>query len=329
MSELLDELLTPILPLLEDPEVEEICVNSPTSTYIYKSGRFIQVDIPGLDAELIEEIAWIAGAERRMDVDEQNPILDTDLKGRGRICACVYPMTEDGRSSLTVRRGAPIWPTYEELAQRGLFNAVQHKKNDVVNPRLIELYRAKQWAEFFPLGVAEGLNILGAGVTAAGKTYLMRAGIRAIPDPNTRVITIQDTAELQELEQFFPNSVQLFYDSSGKGPTAGKLVATAMRMRPEKLILQEVRDGTAGVAYIYALQTGHKGFTTIHADSCAGAFDRLRYVIKETPKGAAIADDDLMAQLRSLIDVVVHSSRVGNRFAVDEVWFRHAQPITQ
>ena len=93
-------------------------------------------------------------------------------------------------------------------------------------------------------------------------------------------------------------------------------------MRIGRLFLQEIRDGAAAVAFLIALQTGHQGgITTIHASDCNAVFDRLRILIKQTPGGAAVSDADIMSQLRSLIDVVIHAARDGNAFVVDEIWY--------
>lgn len=326
MSAVLDHLLEPISEFLESPGVEEICCQAPGEAWIYSEGGWQRHEVDGLDADRIEEIAWVAAAHRNQDVNEQKPVLDTDLDGRGRLFAVVHPCVERGKPALTIRLGGSKWPTLAEQAKRGLFRKVERKHVEQVNPKLLELYRQEDWENFLPLVVAEGMTVIGCGLTGSGKTYTLKSMIRAMRDPAMRVVTIQDTPELRGLEEFFPNSVQLFYDSNDttRGINAARLVEAAMRMRPGKLVLQEVKNGQAGVSMITALQTGHTGFTTIHASHCLGAFDRLRFIVKQTDWGRGFKDEDLMQQLKALVDVVIHHGRNGSTFSVDEVWFRHA-----
>lgn len=322
MSATLDHLLEPLDHWLDDADVEEICLQ-PGTAWIFERGRFSRHDT-ALGVRQIEDIAICAGAQRRQDVGPDRPLLATDLRGRGRLQAVLAPAVSEMRPCLTIRRGASSWPTFAELEAGGLFAKTLPKRAGRDSTELMALYRAGAWQEFFERAVAEGRTILGCGQVASGKTHFIKACLRAIPDPNTRLITIEDSPELTGLERFFPNSVQLYYDKAGYGVTASDLVEASLRMRPERLVLQEVRDGQAAIAFLLALQSGHDGYTTIHAEDCAGAFDRLRVVIKQTPGGAHVSDADVMSQLRALVDVVVHMSRAGGQFGIDEVWFSDA-----
>jgi type IV secretion system protein VirB11 len=126
-----------------------------------------------------------------------------------------------------------------------------------------------------------------------------------------------------------PNRVALYYSEGGQdatGVTAALLVKASLRLRIGRLLLQELRDGASTLAFLHALQTGHSGaITTVHAPHAAGAFDRLRVLIKSHPDGAAVSDSDIMTKLRELIDVVIHCARDGDRFWLSEVWFAAAE----
>lgn len=323
MSTTLDHLLTELDVWLNDTATEEICIHATGEAWIFAHGAFTRHAV-SLDAEELEDIAIVAAAQRRQDITHRWPLLATDLGGRGRLQAILHPCVAEGRPCLVIRRGSEFWPTMSQLSAGGLFKRTKAKRTDPVNERLMELYRAERWEEFFSAAVGAGMTILGCGLTAAGKTTFMKACIREIPRTEERIITIEDTPELVGLDQFYPNSVQLFYDKDGAGVKATDLIEASLRMRPDRLLLQEVRDGEAAIAFTLALQTGFKGMTTIHAAHCEGAFDRLRFVIKQTPGGAAIGDADLMTQLHDLIDVVVHTSRSDGTFAIDQVWFAPA-----
>ena len=121
------------------------------------------------------------------------------------------------------------------------------------------------------------------------------------------------------------NRVSLYYDKDAADGaiTASELVEAALRMRIGRLFLQEIRDGAAAIAFLLALQTGHRGgITTIHATDCTSVFDRLRVLIRQTPGGAAVSESDITSQLHALIDVVVHATRDRSTVMVDEVWCR-------
>jgi type IV secretion system protein VirB11 len=319
VSATLDHLLEPIAPFLNDPAVEELCVNREHEAWIYSRGLFTRHDIV-LDAISIEDIAIVAAAQRQQDVGNSKPLLSTDLAGRGRLQAVLEPCVAKDFPSLTIRRGSEAWPTLAELAAAGLFRNTSstRRTHTAKDMQLIHLYKAGRWEEFFAAAVRAKKSIIGCGVTASGKTHFAKAMIGEIP-MDERLITIEDSAELIGLKH--SNRVQLYYDSSGEGVRAADLVAASLRMRPSRLMLQEIRDGEAAIAFLTALQTGHKGMTTIHASHCEAAFDRLRVVIKQTPWGAAVQDADLKSQLHELVDIVVHSTREDGPFDVDEVWF--------
>lgn len=322
MSITLDELLSPLASWLDDSAAEEICVNGPGTAWVWRDGQFERHAVP-LDAQHIEDIAIVAAAQRRQDVDADRPLLATDLAGRGRLQAVLPPCVAVGFPSLTIRRGSTAWPSLDGLAAAGLFYRARPRVEaesgtDVV---LTELYRAEEWPAFFRLAVQARKTIVACGRNASGKTHLAKALIAEIPE-DERLITVEDSPELIDLRH--PNRVQLYYakDAPEGAPGASDLVEAALRMRIGRLFLQEIRDGAAAIAFLSALQSGHPGgITTIHASNCGAVFDRLRVLIKQTPAGAAVSDSDLVSQFGQLIDVIVHTERAGQRFAVDEVWF--------
>lgn len=325
MSTTLDHLLSSFSCHLDNPKNEEITIQEPGRLWVFSGGLYTQHSVD-LSAEDIEDIAIVAAAQRRQDVGNGSPLLATDLAGRGRLQA-VLPPCVASCPSLTIRRGSDEWPTLKGLAKRGLFRntkktrrARTRSKTDDV---LAELYEADRWEEFFSLAVRAKKNMIGCGVTASGKTHFSKAMISEIP-PEERIITIEDSPELRGLGLAHPNHVSMYYDKDASEGSVGAtdLVDASLRMRPERLFIQEVRDGQAAIAFLLALQTGHNGITTIHASHCEAAFVRLRVQIKQTPGGAAISDEDIISELHELVDIVVHSSRDEGPFEVDEVYFK-------
>jgi type IV secretion system protein VirB11 len=322
MSITLDHLLEPISHWLDDHSVEEVCIQKPGEAWVYSRGRFEQ-HLADLDADAIVDIAIVAAAQRRQDIHQRQPLLATDLVGRGRLQAVIYPCVAEGRPSLTIRRGSTEWPTLDELDAGGLFTATKAVKSTAEDDELIELYRGGNWKRFLAGAVLKRKTMIICGTNASGKTHISKACLDAVPR-DERLITIEDAPELRGLDERHPNSVSLYYDKDSKGGvTASVLVEAALRMRIGRLFLQEIRDGVGAIAFLLALQTGHTGgITTIHASDCLAVFDRLRVLVKQAPGGASISDKDITTQLRSLVDVIVHAGRDGSTFKVDEVWFR-------
>ena len=171
--------------------------------------------------------------------------------------------------------------------------------------RLWSLYQAGQWREFLELAVAARLNIVFSGTVGSGKTHNLRAFTHAIPK-GWRLVTIEDMPELIGLPH--ANVVNLFYSKGGQSVakvTAEDLVEAALRMGMDGLLNQELRD-EAAYAYLNALESGHWGMTTTHADSADQARDRIRGLVKKHAAGRHLDDADVMAALQRSIDVVVH-----------------------
>jgi type IV secretion system protein VirB11 len=316
----LEEMLKPLAPWRHDPAVEEICLE-PGAAFIWRCGGFSRHDVE-LDACDLEDIAIVAGAHRRQDIGRDRPLLGTDLPGLGRIQAVLPPCVADGQVSLTIRLGAPFSPTIEGLAETGMFARTAQRRSGLseTDERLADLYRAKDWRAFFPEAVRAKKTIVATGATASGKTTFLKSLISAIP-PDERLISVEDSPEYNLSH---PNKVALFYAEGGQdatGVTAAMLVKASLRMRPSRILLQELRDGPATLAFLHTLQSGHPGgLTSLHATSAEAAFDRMRLLVKGTQAGAAASDADVNAQLRSLVDVVVHCSREGDQFQISEVW---------
>lgn len=335
MSATLDHLLIPFDPWLDDLGVEEICIQKPGEAWIFARGEWQRHAMPEIDATYVEDIAIIAGAQRRQDIWRDTPPLDTDLAGRGRINAIFPPIVADGQPCLTIRRGGDFWPTLEDQRKYGTFKRARDKMSKDTNRELVDLYKRAMTCEdddersllleqFFGEAVRVRLTALGVGVTASGKSTFLKSCVRAIPNPHERIVTVADTPEMIGLEKLYPNSVQLFYNRTETrfGMRAEDLIVTGLRMRPQWLIVQEVRDGPAGVAFVDGLMSGHDGMSTLHAESCNEAFIRLKQIYEKNSGQISIE------QLKKLLDVVVHftsRTEADPEIRIDEIWFRECQ----
>ncbi|HEX4528235.1 MAG TPA: CpaF family protein [Acidimicrobiia bacterium] len=273
--------LGPLEPLLADPTVTEVMVNGPGHAYVERRGRLEPIAL-GLDAAGIVHLVERVVAPLGLRLDRASPMVDARLPDGSRLHAVIPPLAVDG-PCVTIRRfGARM----VELDDFGLDGAA---------------------ARFVQRSVRAGWNLLVAGATSAGKTTLLNALSRAIPHAE-RVVTIEETAELRLAQ---PHVVRLEArpaNAEGIGAVSVReLVRAALRMRPDRLVVGEVRGGEA-LDMLQALNTGHDGsMSTIHANGTADALTRLETLVLMADSGLPLAA--VRAQMASCIDAVVFVAR--------------------
>lgn len=316
-------LLEPLTALLADTGVTELVVNRPGEAGVERAGVWSWHGVPELDFERLDAIATLCAALSQQDVGPEQPLCASVLPDGERVQIARPPTVEAGLLSLTIRRPSRFVPTIAALAAGGLFarTAPAAPRLHPCDADLMALHRAGDWQRFFPLAVRAKKTVIVTGDTGSGKTTFAKALIQAIP-PEERLVTIEDTAEFTGLPQ--RNRVALFYSKGGQGlaqvgPEA--LIEAALRMRPDRILMQELRDGAA-FTFLRALAAGHPGaVTTCHAGNAAGAFDALRLMVKQNEAGRHLADADVQALLRRHIDVVAQCRRGADGFTIEEVFF--------
>ena len=224
---------------------------------------------------------------------------------------------------MTIRKPSTTTWSLLELNAKQLFADVAqpgHQERRQRDAELIDLLARGQTSQFLARAVKAKKNIIISGATGSGKTTLSKSLIAEIP-LDERIITIEDTPELIVPHR---NKVQLLYSMGGQGSAgvgAKALLESCLRMRPDRILLQELRDGTA-FYYLRNVNSGHPGsITTVHAESPALAFEQLTLLVKESDGGSSLDRADIMGLLRVLVDVVVQCKRVGGQFRVTEVYF--------
>jgi len=279
--------LGPIEPYLHDPEVTEIMVNAPDEIFIERDGRLEQVQASFRDARHILHVIERIVAPLGRRVDESVPYVDARLPDGSRVNAIIPPLALRA-PSLTIRRFSTTPFTLKRLVSLGTLD--------------------DRMARFLQACVRARLNMLISGGTGSGKTSTLNAMARCIPH-NERLITIEDTAELQltaknlvSLEARPPN-----IEGSGE-VNIRTLVRNALRMRPDRIIVGEVR-GAEAFDMLQAMNTGHPGsLTTVHANSPEDAIHRLESMILmanlELPQPA------VGEQIAGAIDVVLQQERL-------------------
>ena len=319
------ELLKPFSAFLQDPSLYEVIVNRPGQVLTEGPGGWRTHDLPELSFDKLMRLARAVASFSHQSIDERRPILSATLPGEERIQIVIPPATLKGTVSITIRKPSSVDFTLDDLEARQFFADTRTVETVAPNDdgALRDLYRSGQVKEFLRQAVISRKNIIISGATGSAKTTLSKALIKHIP-ADERIISIEDTPELVIP---MPNNVRLFYSKDGQGLSqAGpkELLESSLRMRPDRILLQELRDGTA-FYYIRNVNSGHPGsITTVHADSVSLAFEQLTLLIKESDAGRDIERSEILNLLSASIDIIVQCKRQGGAFRAAEVYFRSA-----
>ena len=279
----------PIQPLLADPDISEIMIYGPEQVYIEINGKLEDTDVKFDDADHIMRIITRILSPLGRRVDQENLMADARLPDGSRVNIAIPPVSIDG-PSLTIRKFLESKLTIQQSI--ALETLTEHM------------------AEFLEACVAARLNILITGNTSSGKTTLLNILAGSIPNEE-RIITIEDAAELNLNQKYVVRMETRMPNIDGKGEVSTRdLVRNALRMRPDRIVIGEVRSGEA-LDMLQAMNTGHDGsMTTLHANSPRDAVSRL-----ETMCMMAGLEMPLMAlrtQIAAAIDLIVHMERLSD-----------------
>jgi pilus assembly protein CpaF len=281
--------LGPLEPLLQDASVDDILVNGSRSIFVERSGK-IEKTVARFkdDAHLMRVIDKIVSEVGRR-VDETNPMVDARLKDGSRVNVIVPPLALDG-PSVSIRRFATDPFTAEDLTEKG-----------TLTPELVDLFRAIAQAR---------LNVLISGGTGSGKTTLLNVLSGFIP-PDERIVTIEDAAELQLKQEHVVRLETRPANIEGKLQVNQRdLVINALRMRPDRIVVGEVR-GSEALDMLQAMNTGHDGsLTTVHSNSPRDAMARIETMVAMT--GLDLPQRAVRQQLASALDVIIQLSRLSD-----------------
>ena len=291
VREIQDEVLGlgPLEPLLQDPSVSDILVNGHSDVYIERNGRLEKTPVRFKDdSHLMRIIEKIVSAVGRR-VDEMNPMVDARLADGSRVNAVVPPLTLDG-PSVSIRRFGADPLTHVDLVEKdALTDEVVALLQGIVNARL---------------------NVLISGGTGSGKTTLLNV-MSGFISPTERIVTIEDSAELQLKQEHVVRLETRPSNIEGKGEIdQRKLVINSLRMRPDRIVVGEVR-GAEALDMLQAMNTGHDGsLTTVHANSPRDALSRIETMIAMA--GLELPPRAVRSQIASAIDVVIQLVRLSD-----------------
>jgi type IV secretion system protein VirB11 len=294
---------------LASPDVTEICINRPGELYLESRGAWRRVEVPSLTFERARQFctAVVNESNTGQRITDTDPVVSLTFPTGQRAQFVLPPACEAGRVSITIRLPSKHTKTLAQYQEDGFFDQVVEDANTIsdVDRELIELRADRRYADFFRRAVLGKKNIVVAGATGSGKTTFMKSLVNHIP-VDERLVTIEDARELF-IEQ--PNVVHLLYSKGGQSAanvTAKSCMEACLRMKPDRIILAELR-GDEAFYFIRNCASGHPGsITSCHAGSVDQTWDQLALMVKASNEGAGLEFATIKRLLMLTIDIVVH-----------------------
>ncbi len=289
VQQVLDEIfgLGPLEEFLRDPFISDVLVNGPRQIYIERQGRLEETAASFRDTSHLLQVIQRIGNRVGRRIDESCPMLDARLADGSRVNAIIPPLALDG-PSLSVRRFGTIAISVDQLVE---LDSITH-----------------EIADFLEAAVRCRLNVVISGGTGSGKTTMLNVLSRWIPD-DQRVITIEDAAELKLQRKHVVRLETRPPNIEGKGQvTQRDLLRNSLRMRPDRIIIGEVR-GSEALDMLQAMNTGHEGsMTTVHANNARDALRRIENMVSMA--GLNYPVHAIRQQMASALNILVHLSRM-------------------
>jgi len=284
----------------------EIAVNEPYAVWFDRGNGWETKELPQLSFNFCMDIAKTLSvfAGLSIPLGETNPVVSVILPDGERGQVAVPPATKTGIVSMTFRKPSTARFTLEDYQNTGRFDKyteMQLKTLELTDTqqKLLDLKKAGNIVEFFRLAVTGCMNILLVGGTGSGKTTVMKAMVDCYPTEK-RLFTIEDVHELDL--PYHPNHLNLFYKQGGLTPK--QIIESCMRMKPDHVLLAELR-GDEAWTYLEMLNTGHQGsITTIHANDCRSTPARLAGLVKQSETGQTLDIEHILKTIKTSIDVI-------------------------
>lgn len=298
----LDSYLAPLAQWLGRADVTDIYVNRPGEVWIETLGGGIERhETPGLDRTALLRLARQIAAANAQGINRESPLLAASLPDGSRVQVVLPPATR-GEVAIAIRRH--VVQDLDLDSYRGAAEGL--RVEPLADPGRRPARHSDDPIEFLRAAVRERRNVLVSGGTSTGKTTFLNALLREVP-PRERLILIEDAAELQVRHD---NAVGLIAARGNQGEAdvnADDLLIAALRMRPDRIILGEIR-GAEAITFLRAVNTGHPGsLSTIHADSPERAIDQLALLVLQA--GSRLGWDDVVRYITRSIDVIVQLDR--------------------
>lgn len=307
-----------IREFMSSPDVTEICINRPGELYLETRDGWRHVEVPTLTFERARQFctAVVNESNTGQRITDADPVVSLTFPTGQRAQFVIPPATDSGRVSITIRLPAKRTITLQQYEESGFFNQILEDNPTVSthDQELLDLRAARDYATFFKRAVHYKKNIVVSGATGSGKTTFMKSLVEFIP-PDERLVTIEDARELFIGQ---PNVVHLLYSKGGQGTanvTAKSCMEACLRMKPDRIILAELR-GDEAFYFIRNCASGHPGsITSCHSGSTEQTWDQLALMVKASSEGSGLEFAVIKRLLMLTIDVVVHiRAHAGSRY---------------
>lgn len=313
--------LVPLAEMLARPDVTDIYVNRPGELWVETTaGAIERHESPGLDDATLARLARQIAALSHQGINREHPLLSATLPDGARVQVVAPPATR-GPLALAIRKHVSPDLTLDDYSSGGAFADTRsgNAEPSEADRHMKAMLDEGDIAAALAVAVKARRNIVVAGGTSTGKTTFLNALLREVP-MDERLILIEDTPELYIRHE---NAVGLLAARSGLGEAkvdANDLLAASLRMRPDRIILGELR-GPEAFAFLRAVNTGHPGsMTTVHADGPERAIEQI--VLLALQAGTQLNREDVRHYIRTTIDIFVQLARSGGRRYVEQVTLR-------
>lgn len=330
----LRQTLAPLQKFLDEPGVTEVVINRPGEVVTESDHGWCHTSEDAITLEWLREFVQLTATYNESVCNEKQPILSGVLPEGERVQIVLPPTVEPGIVAVTIRVPAQVKRTREDYEAVGFTDELGAENRELTDEEkrlplddrvLLEHKLKGQWWDFFEQAVRRRKNIIIAGATGVGKTTFTKTIIEYIP-PHERIVTIEDTRELT-----LPNHGNKVHLVAHEGNDAVVLLKSCMRMKPDRILLAELRDSTA-LEFISTASSGHPGtITTVHAGHCGQAFQRMARLIRQSPDVGTMTQAEIMGLLRASVDIVIQmqvrelvdprSSAVRKKRVISEVYY--------
>ena len=312
----LDSFLAPLAPMMQRTDVTDIWINRPGEVWVESLGGGIERIVePGLDMKLLERLAKQIASHSSQGISRAQPLLAATLPDGSRVQIVAPPATREGYA-FAFRKHVSANLSLSDWENAGAFDEAIASDGELEVERKFRSLAGQEAAAFLRQAVRERRNILVSGGTSTGKTTFLNSLLAEIPQ-NERLVLIEDTAELHLKHENAVGLLAARGDLSEARVSAEDLLIAALRMRPDRIILGELR-GVEAFTFLRAVNTGHPGsMTTIHADTPQRAIEQLSLLVLQA--GAGLSRGDVRSYVRESVYVFVQLERLGGKRRVAQM----------
>ncbi|MBD8634701.1 MULTISPECIES: P-type DNA transfer ATPase VirB11 [unclassified Stenotrophomonas] len=307
-----------IAGFMESQDVTEICINRPGELYLETRNGWERVAVPTLTFERARQFctAVVNESNTGQRITDADPMVSLTFPSGPRAQFVIPPACDGGKVSITIRLPSKHTRTLSQYQDDGFFDQIleQDAGLNTQDQELLALRQSREYAEFFKRAVHYRKNIVVSGATGSGKTTFMKSLVNHIP-AEERLVTIEDARELFITQ---PNVVHLLYSKGGQSSSnvsAKTCMEACLRMKPDRIILAELR-GDEAFYFIRNCASGHPGsITSCHAGSPEQTWDQLALMVKASSEGSGLEFAVIKRLLQMTIDIVVHvKAHAGSRY---------------